>query len=232
MLYRKSCVLMTLVLVLILISIGFVWVLKDQYEVVQKGQLLSYTKGKIYEIRIFDRFTIFAEPEVKPSGDVLNAYFLIGISFVSLAFVIILWRLIGGAARDEIVFFICLYTGAGFLAADELFGLHETLGHNIQFLRGHFGIRRPDDAVILTYGLVGIIFLLNFRRVLSQSRRALVLFGIAITLFVLAAIGDFLVIRAEEILELISSLCIFSGVIVLGVHILEAKLSSFRQSRY
>ena len=55
--------------------------------------------------------------------------------------------------------------GAVYLSADDLLGVHDTVGHNLGFLAGLPLIDHPDDAVMAFYGLVAAAF--------AWSRRAL-----------------------------------------------------------
>ena len=68
--------------------------------------------------------------------------------------------------------------GLAFLAADELFAIHETVGHNLRFLADLPGVERPDDVVFLSYGLAVLVFAWLFRDILLQNVAAVRLFGV------------------------------------------------------
>lgn len=190
------------------------------FEVVAKGQLLPYTKGRIYELRFFDAFNIYVEPEHKPTRDALTAYFLTGISFMSLAFALLLHRF--DAVRPRNMFAV-LFAGASFLAADEYLGLHESLGHNMQFLRALPGVTRPDDLIVASYLLPAALFGLVFLRELSRSRRGLWFVGAAFGLVLIGVVADMFSLPGEEAFELLGAGALVMAVAELGVtHVMAA----------
>jgi len=108
---------------------GFLSLLEN-YEVLEKGRLLSHTGGTVYKIRFFGAFDLFVEPDHQLDKDTLNAFILVGVAFISLTFAFLLAWLKGSNRRDIVRFNILMFLGMSWLAADELLGIHETVGHN------------------------------------------------------------------------------------------------------
>ena len=193
----------------------------ENYEIIQKGQILEYTSGKIYQVRLFDKFDFYAEPEVRPSNDVLVSVVLFGIGFIALTFAFLQYHSRRKAEDKVLPFFIVLSVGAIYLGADELFGIHESLGHNMQFLSRVPGVHRPDDMIIALYAIPALAFLVYFRKVLLKARGTLKYFVAAILLFLLAAASDLAAIgKIEEILEMLCVFVILFGTLAFGRSVL------------
>lgn len=184
------------------------------YEVVAKGQLLSYTEGRIYQVRFFDRFDLLVEPEHRLSADAVTAYFLTGIAFIALAFAWLLHRMGPGSAPRM---FALIFLGASYLAADEYLGLHESIGHNLPFLLAIPGVSRPDDVVIALYAIPAAAFLWFYRAELTLSVTALRLVGLAFALFAVATVADFAGLPGEELIEGGAALIVVVAMIEVGV---------------
>jgi len=128
--------------------------------------------------------------------------------------------------------FLGIFIGAGYLAADELLAVHETLGHNLQFLRDIPGVTRPDDAIIAFYAVPAVIFVFFFRDILLASRRARILVGLGFGLFVITALADIIgEIEQEDALEPVASLFLFAGFITLAVDALLTAAGEFANAR-
>jgi hypothetical protein len=221
--YRYVVLLAVLSAIAILFVIA-IFVLFQNYEVVRKGNFLPYTNGFIYEVLLFDTFTVYAEPEVVDLLDLINGYLLVGAAFAALTFAVIVIR--GGVdERDpRLWFFVTIFVGLSYLVADEWLGIHESIGHNLQFLRRlPFG-DRPDDLIILAYGFPALLFLLAFRKLIWGSAASRVFFALAFVAFAGAAVADGADFFAEEILECLPSLLIVAAVISLGVHHTKPRL--------
>ena len=218
---RKPSYLIPLaVAVLVLVAaVGFGIACIRTAEVVDEGELLPYVRGyTIYKVRVLDRFEFFVEPDYKPRRDAVNSYVLVGIAFISLTFAVVIRVLPTGSAGGAFRLFVCMFFGANYLAADEFLGIHETLGHNMQFLTSLFPFAgHPDDVIIMLYGIPAILFVYWFRKTLLASRAAMLLFGAALAAFALAAISDGLTLPIEEICEITSSICLLAGVLTLGI---------------
>ncbi len=187
------------------------------YEVVEKGKILPYTNGYVYRILIADKYTVFVEPEIRLRSDVFNAAILIGVAYISLTFAAILHVQQSIYTHRHFAFFVLMSAGMFFLAADELLGIHESIGHNVQFLTKIPGISRPDDLIIALYAIVAILFLFSFRSLFSDARRPLQYFSAALGVFVVAAVADLATIPFEEIIELVAGTLILAGIISFGL---------------
>ena len=181
-----------------------------------KGNILPYTTGYIYELQILGKYRFYVEPEVRLTSDVVNAIILLGIAYISVTFASIVHALEGPGISSRLQFFVTMSVGTFYLAADELFGIHESLGHNMQFLLEIPGVHRPDDLIIAAYTIPALAFLYYFRSILLKARRPLLFFSAAVLLFVMAAIADSAASGIEEIAEIFVGILLLSGTISLG----------------
>jgi hypothetical protein len=205
---------------------GLVYWGAQTYEVVEKGQLVDYSEGTIYRIEVFG-VELLAEKEVTPSLDVANSLALWTIACLALASALILHSLVGREARRTQVFFGLIALGAAFLSLDELFGIHESLGHNVQWLEGVLGSSQPDGPIQVGYALLALVFVVVFRDLLLSSRAALVLFAAAGLSIATALAGDgraFLSTKAEDSLELLAAALLVAGFAILALDLVARGL--------
>ncbi len=207
------------IVLLALVVLGY-FALHD-YQVLNKGQILPYTRGYIYEIQVFGKYSIFVEPEVYLSSDVFNAAIMLGVAYISLTFGTLLYRRERPRVSKELVFFATLSFAMFYLSADELFGIHESLGHNLRYLAKIPGVSRPDDFIIALYGVGALIYLFVFRGVFLSARRSFRYFGAALAMFIVAALLDLAALRFEEVIEVIASVLFLAGVLSLGYQVME-----------
>ncbi len=222
-------------LIVVVAGIAFGVACARTAEVVDEGELLPYVQGySIYKVRVLDRYEFFVEPDYKPRRDAINSYVLVGIAFISLTFAVIIRVFPTSTASGAFRFFVCLFFGTNYLAADEFLGIHESLGHNMQFLTTLFPFAgHPDDVIIMLYGIPALLFVWWFRKTLVASKAAVLLFGAALGAFGLAAISDSLVLPIEELCEMTSSICLLAGVLTLGIcHIDPASAVARRSEGY
>lgn len=194
------------------------YLLVADYEVLEKGQLLPYTAGKIYKVRFGGWLTLYLEPELQPSWDLLDAYLRTGAAFIALTFSAILATAGRETGSARFRFFVVAFLGMSYLVADEMLGIHETIGHNLQFLAALPLVKRPDDAVTVFLAVPAALVLLAFRSVLLASRKASVLWGVALLSFLASAVADVLDLPLEEAAEVFATVCLAAGMIVLGLH--------------
>lgn len=185
------------------------------YEVIDKGRLLPYTSGFIYEIRFFDQFNMYVELENRIRPDMLNVYFLLGVAFIALTYTVLMQSF---SLRLEMWMFALMFAGMSYLAADEWLGIHESIGHNMQFLKALPFVERPDDVIILFYAVPAGLYLLFFWHSIMVARVALYLMATAFVCFIVAAVADVIAIPIEEPMELLASALIVASVLVLGLH--------------
>jgi peptidoglycan/LPS O-acetylase OafA/YrhL len=187
-------------------------------EVLDEGKLLPYTDGHIYRLRFFGFLEVYAEPSRRPDiPDVFTTFVLMTLSGVALVTAVALkW---GRAAAEESAarFFLVVWVGAAYLGADELLGLHESLGHNMRFLLSVPGITRPDDLILLIYGMVALGVLIAFRDVVLSSRSARPLFVALICALVLVPIFDITGSFFEEPAEMAAVATMLAAFVVLAV---------------
>ena len=67
--------------------------------------------------------------------------------------------------------FVTAGLGSAFLAADDLLGVHETIGHNLGFFASLPGIDHPDDLIVGIYGLAVLAFGWRHRGLLAGRAR-------------------------------------------------------------
>jgi hypothetical protein len=195
---------------------GFLAILEN-YEVIEKGQLLSHSGGLVYRIRFFGAFDLLVEPDHQLDKDTLNAFILVGVAFISLTFGVLLAWLRRNRYSDVVRFNIVMFLGMSWLAADEMLGIHETVGHNLMFLSDLPYIDRPDDVIILLYAIPAALVLTRFRKTIFASRPALVLMGVALAFYMVAAVSDVFKLPVERISELACSACVIAAVMLLGL---------------
>lgn len=222
----RSRIIAVVVGALVLGLLVLAYVAFSTYEVVAEGRLLDYTPGTVVKIDVLGMTLYVEEGRAKPSLDLLNSWVLTAIS--SMALLVAVFYRFSQSSRSRVQWcFLALFVGAGYLAADELLAVHESLGHNLRFLRDLPGVTRPDDVIIALYVVPAAIFLIVFRDILLASRTARILFGVAFGLFVLTAAADLFSIPKEDLLEPIASLVLFAGFIALAVNALQRAAHEF-----
>jgi hypothetical protein len=171
---------------------------------------VPYDAGTVKEVRVLDSVTVYVDGERKPGPSVIGGIALIVLATAAFMTAIALW--LSGAARRLRTFYLLAAAALGYAGLDELFAIHESIGHNLQFLADVPGISRPDDLVIALYLIPAAAFAYVFRDVLLSSRQAALALGAALGLFALSTAGDLLgKTTVEEYLELCSGICIAAG---------------------
>jgi len=183
-----------------------------------RGHFVSYQPDQTQlRINVLGRRVII-EDGIKPSLDVFNAYILTTISAVALLTFVLLRVIARGAERRLEWFFGLAWLGALYLAADELIGIHETLGYNMQFLHDWFPFaHEADNLIFASYIVPSGLFLWFFRDVLLSSLLARRLFLAGIGIFGVAALFDLADLGGEEAIEPIASSLLAAAFVVLAV---------------
>lgn len=193
------------------------------YEVVDQGRdIRPYDSGTIYEIRIADSVTVYAAEESRPDTDAVSGSALVALATAALMTFLLL--VATGAARRLRLFYAVATAGFAFLALDELFAIHETVGHNLLFLSDLPGIERPDDVIFALYVVPALAFVIYFRDIMASSRRAVLLFAAAVAVFVLAGLSDIAGVGVDELLEVVTAGFIVGGFVTLIVAHLSSAL--------
>jgi hypothetical protein len=194
------------------------------YEVVDRGRgIVPYENvGVVYKVQILDSFNFYADSESRPDPDKLSSAGLVAAATMTLMTALLLHAVGAGARLRR--FYAYATAGLALLAADELFALHETIGHNLQFLADLPGVQRPDDAVFLLYGVAAAIFAWVFRDVFFSHRRAMRLFAVGIGFYAIAAMGDVVGSGVEEPAEIAAAVCLVTGFVMMTAAVLRREL--------
>jgi hypothetical protein len=210
----------------VLVLAAVVAVAPSLYEVEARGKgppLVPYeSSGVVYKVRVLDRFSVYGDSESRPNFDKLSSVALVAAASMSLMALLLL-KASGGNARVR-RFYGFLTVALAFLAADELLGLHETVGHNLGFLADLPGVDRPDDVVFVSYGVVLAALAWPFRDILLANRRATLMFAGGAALFALAAAGDLTGVAVDEPAEALSAACLGGGLVLLTADLLAGQL--------
>jgi hypothetical protein len=204
-----------IVVAIVVLAGALLSVAPSLYEVRDKGRdLVPYDGGLVYEIRLADTATVYADGDSRTDPDMVTGVALAALSAVALMTFLLLSS--AGRGPDVRRFYGLTAAGLAFLSADELLSLHETVGHNLQFLRDVLpAAGRPDDVIVMAYAIPAVAFLMHFRDVLFATRRLKLLVGASLALFAISAVGDARSVPIEEPAELAASVCAVAAVITL-----------------
>jgi len=196
------------------------------YEVEDKGRgpgIVPYHSGLVYKIRVLDTFTVYAPEDARPEADKFSGSMLVGAT--TMTFVALL--LLGAAGADARLrrFFAFTTAGLALLAFDEIFALHESIGHNLHFLADVPGVERPDDLIFALYAPALILFAWRFRDILFAYRRATQLFAIGSGFFAIAVVGDLAGTFVDEPAEIVASGFLLAGLAVITAISLRRELN-------
>ena len=179
------------------------------YEVRGNAQV-PYDAGTVKKVRVLDSFTVYVDGEPKPGFTVLGGIALIALA--TAAFMTALALRLAASRRKLVAFYSVAAAGLCFLGLDELFAIHESIGHNLRFLADVPGVSRPDDLVIALYAIPAFAFIYLFRDVLLSVRHAALAFAAGLAFFAISSFGDITSRKViEEYFELFSGLCIAAG---------------------
>jgi hypothetical protein len=128
-----------------------------------------------------------------------------------------------GASPHVRRFYMFGAAGLTFLAADEIFGLHETLGHNLQFLPMSRG-RETGRSDLLPLRDSRRHLRLVLRDVLLAHRNAVRFFAVGIFFAAVAAVGDLSGSGVDELAEVITAFCLFAALVSMTVTTLRQEL--------
>jgi hypothetical protein len=196
------------------------------YDVQSKGRgppLVPYEgSGLVYKVKVLDLFSVYADEESRPEPDKLSSVALVAGATMCLMTLLLLSAAEGDRRLRR--FYVFATAGLAYLAADELFALHETTGHNMRFLADLPGVERPDDVVFLSYAVPLAIFAWAFRDVLTAQRRAVQLFALGTAFFAVSVVADLAGVSVDEPAEVVASLLLLAGLIVLTATVLRREL--------
>lgn len=199
------------------------------YDVEEKGRdLLPFPTNRVYRVELLHAFSLYVDHESFPDTDLLNGLLLVSLSSVALVVGLLLRRI---APADPRVawFYLILGLCTAWLAFDELFSVHETIGYNLRFLADVPGVEHPDDALFALYAIPALAFFGYFRDIVLSSRPATAAFGLTVGLFAAVALSDVVLhlsMRTEEAIEVASTVSAFAGVAILAAKHARERLPS------
>jgi hypothetical protein len=203
--------------VVVVTLVALVSLAPSLYDVEDKGKgppIVPYEgTGVVYKVKVLGTFTVYADEESQPNLDTLSSIGLIAATTMCLMTLLLLTA--AQAAPRVRRFFAFATAGLAFLAFDELFAFHETLGHNLQFLADLPGIDRPDDVVFFSYAIPLAIFAWAFRDILLAERRAVQLFAVGTVLYGIAVMGDIVGVKIDEPAEVLATVCLVGGLVII-----------------
>jgi hypothetical protein len=180
---------------------------------------------QVLRIRVFEKLEFYVSAEARDPTleDMLNSDLLLFASSICLVcFILMRLAAIGPPRRAR--FFLAGWVGTGILALDEQFALHESVGHNMDFLASLPAIEHPDDIIMAAYAIPVGLFAFYFRREIFSPRWSGVLFAVAIVVSGQAVLADVLSLGVEEALELISSAALVGALLVQAVRLIQDQL--------
>jgi len=212
-----------LILVLAGLAVAMVvlLILLKNYELLQTTPISGGVTE--YKIRLFQRFDIYLKNEVKPTPDVFNSAILISISSMALFALLFLERAQAHVSRSLRWFFVSVWLGFGYLAADELIAIHETIGRNLNFLADIPGVEKADNVVFTLYVIPVVVFLVVFRRILFSSSTATAFIALGVVFFLAGVVADEIEIgQAEDFIEILGATSFLMGFAIVMIDSLLA----------
>jgi hypothetical protein len=162
---------------------------------------------EVARLRIAGALTIHVDLTRGRVEDAVTGFFLTAMATAAVMTGLLLSSV--GAARWLVSFYLISAAAIGFLAADELLSLHETVGHNLRPLVP--GMEKPDNLITSVYALMAVASLVAFRRALWRGTLQRMLFGAAAAVFLLTVAFDALSLRGEEPAEVLAATCAGAG---------------------
>ncbi len=183
-------------------------------DVLERGQLLSYTSQEVWRVRLFNAGDVWVAKEAIRPLDALNGVILGGGAGMAAMGAL----LTGVVAPRTNRFFLILTAGLAYLAADEVFGLHETLGYNLNFLARAPGTNSPDHVLFALYVFPALAFLVFYWDLILASRWGARLMAAGMLLFGAAAALNVVDTGiSEQGIEPAASVVLVSGVALVAV---------------
>ena len=116
----------------------------------------------------------------------LSAILLTTASALSLAVLVVNVRF----NNPDIVLWVLMALGFGFLALDELIGFHEQLGIIIGYYAYSGVFRNWNDVIVILYGVIALPFIVVFLSRIMRYRMLLELFIVAFIFYILHTLID------------------------------------------
>jgi hypothetical protein len=148
-------------------------------DVLDRGQLLSYTSQEVWRVRLFGTVDVWVAKEAIHPLDAVN-----GVILATGAGMAAMGGLLSISVAPRLNrFFVLLSAGLAYLVADELLGLHETFGYNLNSLAGIPGVHSPEHVFFMLYVIPAVAFFIFYWDVILASRWGARLLGIGVLLF-------------------------------------------------
>ncbi len=183
-------------------------------DVLDRGQLLSYTSQEVWRVRLFGTVDVWVAKEAIHPLDAVN-----GVILATGAGMAAMGALLSISVAPRLNrFFVVLSAGLAYLVADELLGLHETFGYNLNFLAGVPGVHSPEHVFFVLYVIPAVGFFIFYWDVILASRWGARMLALGVLLFGAAALVDLLESGFnEQWIEPASSLALVVGVALVAV---------------
>jgi hypothetical protein len=209
---RAVLVLVGVIAALVVLAVLAMTVSGSGYEV--RDATVPYDASDVKQVRVADSLTLYVDSESQPTtGWIIGMALLV---LATAAFMTALVLRMAGRRGHLVAFYAVTAAGIGFAALDELYAIHETTGHNLQFLADLPGVSRPDDVLTALYILPAAAFAYHFRDVLMSVPRAALALAAALGFFAVSVVFDIIgKTTIESLLELCSGLCITACLVLL-----------------
>jgi hypothetical protein len=187
----------------------------------------AYKSTPAVELRFFGAFSVLAHPAYAnlQDADIVGALLLAAIATSAATGLLVLRAADVDGSRLS-VFLLLSALGCGYLALDELLGVHETVGFNMLFLADIPGVTYADDPLFGLYTLAALAVFVAFRDVIWASRPAALLLGAGVAFTVGAGVVDLWHITSDEPFELVANLLLLAGFFRLVVDRTAAAVAS------
>ncbi len=182
--------------------------------VIERDTVYKPTFARQIELFGSLKVTLGSETARFVDGDSIPVVPMLVAAGFGLAIGVLLWG-VGERVRHTAHAYLIGGLGLLVLALDELFGVHETLGHNMGFLTA-LGVEHADDAIFLIYPIAIAIYVWKFRDILLERKRQRTGFMIAGVLVVLAAFSDLAIHPPEGLEDLVELAAVLVAVVTLG----------------
>ncbi len=193
----------------------------------QHGQLLPFFEDyEVFRVRLFG-----AQFYVDTSSGVADLLTVTALAGAACTLGVVALVLARRHARPAGTFAVGA-AGAAFLAADDLLGAHESVGHNLGIQAALPIVEHPHDAIIGLYAVIGVTFAWRHRRLAEDTPRWPWLVGAAAGTF--AVVHDLLPLHlgwAEEAAEVIAGVAGLIGVCCVAANLLSGSPRSPRRGR-
>jgi hypothetical protein len=179
------------------------------------------------------RLTISADQQIRRpviDPDAFVAIPLVFLAALALATKLLLSAVPGVAGNSFGRFLTVCSVGSAAFAADELCGIHETVGANAVWLSDIPGMDAPDNIFIVLYAVAVAVLAWRYWDVIKQSRVGLAICLAGATLAAVAVAMEVMSYHLEETIEIPAAIVLVLGLSVTIVSQARARLERFSPS--